>query len=120
MKRTTIHLTLLLSALSAAPAAAQSFGRSVAVAGEEVLFGQPDLDRIPGVVYVYRRGGGTWQETGRLTAADGIQGDRFGSALTVDGERLLVGAYWADSGRGVSSSSAVRLSSRSSFAADTA
>jgi choice-of-anchor B domain-containing protein len=100
MNRTRIHLTLLLSALSAVPAAAQSFGRAVAVAGEEVLFGQPDLDRTPGVVYVYRRGGDTWRETGRLTAADGIQGDRFGSALAVDGERLLVGAYWADSGRG--------------------
>ncbi|MGH7588950.1 MAG: choice-of-anchor B family protein, partial [Gemmatimonadota bacterium] len=100
MNRTTVYLALLLSAVSGAPAAAQSFGRTVAVAGEDVLFGQPDLDRTPGAVYVYRRGGGTWEEAARLTAEDGIQGDRFGAALAVDGERLLVGAYWADSGRG--------------------
>ncbi len=100
MNRTTVILTLLLGAASAAPAAAQSFGRSVAVVGEDVLFGQPDLDRTPGTVYVYRRSGGTWEEAARLTAADGIQGDRFGSAMTADGERLVVGAYWADSGRG--------------------
>ena len=100
MNRTTVYLALLVSAVCAVPAAAQSFGRSVAVTGEDVLFGQPDLDRTPGAVYVYRRSGGTWEEAARLTAADGIQGDRFGSALAVDGQRLLVGAYWADSGRG--------------------
>ncbi|HKY59714.1 MAG TPA: choice-of-anchor B family protein [Gemmatimonadota bacterium] len=100
MNRTTFHLALLLSAVCAAPAAAQSFGRTVALAGEEVLFGQPDIDRTPGAVFVYRRRGGSWEEAARLTADDGIPGDRFGSALAVDGERLLVGAYWADSGRG--------------------
>jgi choice-of-anchor B domain-containing protein len=100
MNRTTVYLALLLSALCAASAAAQSFGRTVAVAGEDVLFGQPDIDRTPGAVFVYRRSGGAWDEAARLTAGDGIPGDRFGSALAVDGERLLVGAYWADSGRG--------------------
>lgn len=100
MNRTTLSLALLLSAAFAAPAAAQSFGRAAAVAGGDVLFGQPDLDRTPGTVFVYRRVGETWEEAAQLTAADGIPGDRFGSALAVDGERLLVGAYWADSGRG--------------------
>ncbi|MGH7558990.1 MAG: choice-of-anchor B family protein [Gemmatimonadota bacterium] len=100
MNRTTVLLALLLITASAAPAAAQSFGRTVAVTGEDVFFGQPDVDRTPGAVFVYRRSGGTWGEAARLTAADGIPGDRFGSALAVDGERLLVGAFWADSGRG--------------------
>ena len=100
MNRTTLCIALLLSAVSAAPAAAQSFGRTAVVAGADVLFGQPDLDRIPGTVFVYRRDGGTWEEAAQLTAADGIPGDRFGSALAVDADRLLVGAYWADSGRG--------------------
>ncbi|MGH7573096.1 MAG: FG-GAP repeat protein, partial [Gemmatimonadota bacterium] len=100
MNRITLLLALLLSAASAVPAAAQSFGQTAAVAGEDVLFGQPDIDRTPGAVYVYRRSGGTWEEAARLTAADGIPGDRFGSALAVDGDRLLVGAFWADSGRG--------------------
>jgi len=60
MNRTTVFLALLLSALCPASAAAQSFGRTVAVAGEDVLFGQPDIDRTPGAVFVYRRSGGAW------------------------------------------------------------
>jgi choice-of-anchor B domain-containing protein len=100
MKKLFLCLTALFCVYRAAPVAAQSFGASAAIAGDDVLFGQPEIDREPGSVFVYRPSGGSWSEAARLSASDGIPGDRFGSALTADGDRLLVGALWADSGRG--------------------
>ncbi|HUP01656.1 MAG TPA: FG-GAP repeat protein, partial [Gemmatimonadota bacterium] len=85
---------------AAVPAAAQSFGTTAAVHGDEVFFGEPMTDMTPGAVYVYRQNDGSWVEAARLTASDGIPGDRFGAALDLAGERLIVGAFWADSGRG--------------------
>ncbi|MFN2421425.1 MAG: choice-of-anchor B family protein [Gemmatimonadota bacterium] len=85
---------------TAAPVAAQSFGASVGVAGGDVLFGQPGIDREPGSVFVYRRAGEGWAEAAKLTASDEIPGDRFGTSIAVDGDGMVVGAVWADSGTG--------------------
>ena len=85
---------------TAAPAAAQSFGVSAAVAGDEVAFGQPGTERAPGSVHVYRRASDSWTRTVKLTASDGIRGDRFGASIDVSDGRMIVGAFWADSGRG--------------------
>ncbi len=100
MTRMGVALSFLFLFLSAGAAAAQQFGATATVAGEEVLFGLPGGDRVPGAVYIYRRSGGSWSEAGHLNASDAIPGDRFGAALARDGDRLVVGAAWADSGRG--------------------
>jgi choice-of-anchor B domain-containing protein len=91
---------LVLSLLCAAPVAAQSFGAAAGVAGGDVLFGQTTYDREPGSIYVYRQTDGTWREAAKLHASDGIPGDMFGSTIAVDGDRMVVGASLADSGRG--------------------
>jgi choice-of-anchor B domain-containing protein len=100
MKKSFILFGLLFILIGAAPATAQSFGASARVAGGDVLFGQPGIDREPGAVFVYRRAGEGWAEAAKLTASDGIAGDRFGTSIAVDGDRMIVGAVWADSGVG--------------------
>ena len=50
-----------------------------------------------GAVYVYRRdqeGPGQWGYFKKLTAADGAAFDQFGSALALNEDTLVVGAWW--------------------------
>jgi choice-of-anchor B domain-containing protein len=85
------HLVSLL-ALYPCFLSAQGFGRSVAVAGSDLLVGQPDYNKRPGLVYVYRRDAqGKWVERAQIAAADSALGDRFGGGLAVSGDLLLVG-----------------------------
>jgi choice-of-anchor B domain-containing protein len=100
MKKLLSLFGILLALLGAVPAAAQSFGATAAVSGGDVLFGQTTYDREPGSIFIYRRSGESWSEAAKLSASDGSPGDMFGSTLSVDGDRMLVGAYLADSGRG--------------------
>lgn len=76
--------------------AGDHFGRSVAIEGDLAVVGawQDDNDRgaAAGATYVYRLNGGSWQQRTKLIAVDGQQGDRFGSAVTLGGGRVLVGA----------------------------
>lgn len=48
-----------------------------------------------GSVYIYRRDGAAWVFDAKLTASDGRQRDYFGFALSLEGDRLLVGARGA-------------------------
>ena len=91
MKRTGIALLLAAAwASTTTEVEAQGFGRSIAVAGDQVLVGEPSFGQSPGTVYVYERVDGEWTETGTLQSPDG-QG-AFGWGLAADGDRLLVSA----------------------------
>lgn len=75
-----------------------NFGLNVAVSGEVVVIGAPyddDCGDYSGVAYIYKWNGSTWVET-KLTASDNKEGDRFGSSVAIDGERIIVGAYGCD------------------------
>lgn len=48
-----------------------------------------------GSVYIYRREGADWVFESKLVASDGNEGDLFGFALSLDGDRILVGARGA-------------------------
>ncbi|MGH7585063.1 MAG: choice-of-anchor B family protein [Gemmatimonadales bacterium] len=99
--RFSIRLALLSLCTITAPAAAQGFGSSVVGDANTILVGEPQAEGTPGRVYVFaREGEGKWTERGRLAPTGGQEGDRFGAAMSVDGDRLLVGAPAADSGRG--------------------
>ncbi|HJO02543.1 MAG TPA: choice-of-anchor B family protein [Acidobacteriota bacterium] len=90
-------LTVLVA--FAAPAYAQvGFGRVVAIADDEVFVGEAGNKASSGYVYVYRRDGSDWTEVAELTASDATNGDGFGTAISVDGELLLVSAVTAESG----------------------
>jgi choice-of-anchor B domain-containing protein len=94
-----LAVSLLLSSI-AGVAAGQNFASSVAASGREVLIGEPLNQYTPGIVYVYTRGAAAWREAARLSASDGQPLDRFGRVLSLDGDRVLIGATSIDSSRG--------------------
>jgi hypothetical protein len=72
------------------------FGYAVAVSGHAVAVGARDDEENggdAGSVYVFEQSPeGTWAQAAKLVASDGEVGDRFGYALALDGDTLLVGA----------------------------
>jgi hypothetical protein len=75
-------------------------GASVALSDGVALVGAPN-ERVnnmaqTGAAYVFRRNGTMWPQEARLTAADGENGDHFGSAVALSGDRAAIGAPDAD------------------------
>ncbi|MDN5865712.1 MAG: FG-GAP repeat protein, partial [Gammaproteobacteria bacterium] len=72
------------------------FGSSVAISGKTALVGAPNVTvdgyAYRGAVYVFTETGGTWTQTARLTAGDGVTGDEFGYSVALDGTIAVVGA----------------------------
>ena len=76
------------------------FGFSVAVDGDVILAGAPtDISRRTdfGSAYLFTRTSGTWSETAKLNAPDGVTDDRFGWSMALDGSTALLGALGASS-----------------------
>lgn len=90
------------------------FGDSLVVHGDTLVIGAPgeqslapgvggdELDNggnAVGAAYVLERDGmGVWDQTAYLKASNSASGDEFGSAVDLDGDRLIVGAPFEDSG----------------------
>lgn len=94
--------------LPADSAAVDHFGYAVSLLGDRALIGAPrDDDNGPssGSAYVFEFDGGVWSETTKLLAEDGDEQDRFGHAVSLSGDRALVGAF-GDSSNGFESGSA--------------
>ena len=84
------------------------FGRSVAVHGDTVVVGAYEEDyNDQGKTYVFTKSGatGVWDDwhgkkasnaTARLTASDRANGDKFGWAVDMDGDTIVVGAPYKD------------------------
>ena len=89
-------------------AANDQLGWTVSLSGGTALVGAPnDDDRgaDSGSAYLYVRSGATWSQQARLTASDGVAGDKFGGTVSLSGDRALVGAMFDDD-RGADSGSA--------------
>jgi hypothetical protein len=91
--------------LTAGDAAAEDqFASAVAVDADTIVVGAPLVDlgtsNDAGAAYVFMRdpSSGIFLQQQKLTAGDAAAGDRFGSAVHVDGNTLVVGAPLADSG----------------------
>ena len=77
-------------------AADDEFGASVAIDGDTAVVGA--YRGGDGVVYVFVRDAqGVWRQAGTLTASDGATDDKFGTAVAVDGDTVVVGAPGDDS-----------------------
>ena len=84
------------------------FGRSVALHGDTVVVGAHEVGtHDKGEAYVFTKSAatGVWDDwdkkkanhaTARLTASDGASGDRFGRAVAMDGDTIVVGALYND------------------------
>ncbi|HWP38130.1 MAG TPA: choice-of-anchor B family protein [Gemmatimonadales bacterium] len=72
-------------------AVAEEFGLQVAISGQTVIVSAPSRDSSRGTVYAFRRdASGTW--SGPVTVGAGAEpNDRFGRAIALSGDRLLVG-----------------------------
>lgn len=79
--------------LSLTTAGAMELGAALAIADGVALVGAPGA--AAGEVRVLTLNAGAWLQTGVLTAGDGVQGDRFGNALSLDANRAAIGAVAA-------------------------
>ncbi len=80
-------------------AVADFFGSSVSISGDRIAVGSNQDDNFgndSGSAYVFSRIGGVWEQEAKLVPTDSESGDRFGSAVSMDGNRVIVGAPWAD------------------------
>jgi hypothetical protein len=86
------------------------FGSSVAIDGDTLVAGAAQKDGGPtnlpgwaGAAYVFERddgGAGNWGEVKQLLASDAGDNDRFGSAVTIEGDTIIVGAPFEQGGPG--------------------
>jgi len=78
------------------------FGHSVAVVGDSAIVGawMDDVAAATdeGSAYVFTRFGSTWTQQQQLTAADGLAGDQFGTAVALNGTTFIAGASADDVG----------------------
>ena len=73
-------------------AAAQGFGQGVAVSSGQILIAERGGPTSTGVVHVYERGPDGWAVAAELAPYGAAEGGGFGTSLSVDGDRMLVGA----------------------------
>ncbi|MGH8428080.1 MAG: hypothetical protein ACRES7_08885 [Gammaproteobacteria bacterium] len=73
------------------------FGSSVALVGGTALVGAEvatvNGKHAQGAAYVFSEAGGTWTQTQKLIASDGVAGDEFGTSVALAGSTVLVGAF---------------------------
>lgn len=80
------------------------FGFAVAASGDVIVVGalwEDTLGSEAGAAYVFHRmenGGDNWGQVTKLTASDGESLDEFGTAVSVSGDVIVVGAKYEDSG----------------------
>ena len=77
----------------------EHFGVSVSISGDFIIVGAHQdhgAEFYTGSAYVFKYEGGLWLEMEKLTASDPSGSDRFGSAVSIDAERAVVGSYGND------------------------
>jgi uncharacterized protein (TIGR03437 family) len=72
------------------------FGFSVAISGDVVVVGGFGREDYSGIAYIFTRRGSVWTQETLFYANDGVKGDRFGRAVAISGDDLLIGAPGAD------------------------
>jgi hypothetical protein len=75
--------------------AGDQLGGAIAMSSQWLAIGadlDDDLGEDAGAVYMFERDGAAWVERQKLTASDGDTLDRFGIAVALDGDHLVVGA----------------------------
>ena len=84
------------------------FGSSLSVSGDTALIGtiwDDDRGEKTGAAYVFRFSRDRWVQEAKLRASDGRKYQRFGSSVSISGDRALIGAA-GDRERGISAGAA--------------
>ena len=80
------------------PAADDRFGSAVAVSGDTLIIGARGYGGT-GAVFIFERDAGgvdQWGQTAIVVPSDAAEGDRFGHAVTIEGDLLVVGSIGDD------------------------
>jgi hypothetical protein len=78
---------------------------SVSVSGDTLVVGAYLENSAAGSAYVFTRSGTTWTQQAKIVASDAAASDQFGFSVGIDGDNIIVGA-WYDDDDGTSSGSA--------------
>jgi hypothetical protein len=82
---------------ASSPGGADEFARAVAISGDTVVVGvdyEDSRGTDSGAAYVFVRNGTNWSEQAYLKAANAAAGDRFGFAVAISGDIIVVGALF--------------------------
>ena len=78
------------------------FGLFVAISGDTAVVANQLDDTDPlienGSACIFTRSGSTWTQQATLLASDKATGDQFGSSVDIDGDTVVVGSKWQDTG----------------------
>ena len=85
------------------------FGFDVAIDGNTIVVGARGKNSDTGAVYIFRTddGSATYGQVAKLTASDATNSDYFGRSVAIDGDTVVVGAYYDDDGGSASGSAYV-------------
>jgi hypothetical protein len=76
------------------------FGGTVSISGDRAVVGAslapPPTFTGPGFAYIYRREPSGWVQDTTLTANDAVDFDEFGTSVSIDGDRMVIGAMRDD------------------------
>jgi hypothetical protein len=81
-------------------AASDRFGASVTISGDYIAVGAYNDESSKGAVYVFKNNSGTWSQETKITASDGVAGDKFGASVFLNNDSLAVAANAKNSGAG--------------------
>ena len=77
------------------------FGTSVAIAGDTVAVGaywEATGGSMAGAAYVFTRSGTSWSQQAKIQSSDVAADDMFGNSVAIEGDTLVVGASYEDTG----------------------
>jgi drug/metabolite transporter superfamily protein YnfA len=80
--------------------AGDGFGYAVAISGATIVVGASGHASAAGRAYVFIREAGVWKQVAELKGSDTVTGDQFGSAVSISGAAIIVGATGHASGAG--------------------
>ena len=78
------------------------FGINVCIDEDYALIGSFFDDSEKGSAYVFKRSGTMWNQEAKITASDGMSGDKFGTSVSIDADYCIVSAYYDDNQEGSS------------------
>ena len=81
--------------------AGERFGNTVSISSDSVVVGSYydyDGGANAGSAYVFTRSGTTWSQQAKIQSSDIAAGDQFGKSVAIDGDTVVVGVDYQDTG----------------------
>lgn len=79
------------------PTPFDGFGSALAMSGGTLVVGAWGTARESGAAYVFRQEESSWVQEAKLTGPDEKSGDAFGGSVSISGDTVIVGAFYANS-----------------------